>query len=524
MEGESREMSVLFSDVRGFTTISEGLDPKQLSQLMNEFLTPLTRVIYRHRGTIDKYMGDCIMAFWGAPLSDPQHARNAVLAGLEMQATMEALQPQFHARGWPELHIGVGVNTGRMSVGNMGSEIRVAYTVMGDAVNLASRLEGLTKQYGVGMIVGEDTRAAVPGRRVPRAGPGDAEGQERAGRHLRADRARGERGQGPAGRACALASGPQAVPGAGVGHGRIAAAQPAAAYPATRAVRGVPRAHRPSAQRILRVPAGTAPGPSRRNRAAMQLRILGCSGGIGGNLRTTSMLLDHDVLIDAGTGVGDLTLTELKQIDHIFVTHSHLDHVACIPFLVDTVGGMRDSPITVHATRGDARHPQDTSVQLEDLAGLRRDPESRKRPICATRDSGWARPSRLADARITPLPANHVVPAVGFHLDSGEAQPGVHRRHHDQRRPVGRGQPDREPALSDHRDRVLRTPSGQLAIASKHLTPDLLAEELAKLSARPRIFVSHLKPGEGALTMEEVEAGAGAYGPRMLSNGQVFKF
>jgi adenylate cyclase len=162
MEGESREMSVLFSDVRGFTTISEGLDPKQLTQLMNEFLTPLTGVIYRHRGTIDKYMGDCIMAFWGAPISDPHHARDAVLAGLEMRATMQKLEPQFQARGWPPLHIGVGVNSGRMSVGNMGSEIRVAYTVMGDSVNLASRLEGLTKQYGVGMIVGENTRAACP--------------------------------------------------------------------------------------------------------------------------------------------------------------------------------------------------------------------------------------------------------------------------------------------------------------------------------------------------------------------------
>jgi adenylate cyclase len=160
MEGESREMSVLFSDVRGFTTISEGLDPKQLSRLMNEFLTPLTQVIYERRGTIDKYMGDCIMAFWGAPLPDAQHPRNAVLAGLEMLAAMEALQPQFRSRGWPALAIGVGVNSGRMSVGNMGSEVRVAYTVMGDAVNLASRMEGLTKQYGVGMIVGEATRAA----------------------------------------------------------------------------------------------------------------------------------------------------------------------------------------------------------------------------------------------------------------------------------------------------------------------------------------------------------------------------
>jgi adenylate cyclase len=162
MDGESREMSVLFSDVRGFTTLSEGLDPRELSKLMNEFLTPLTHVVYRHRGTIDKYMGDCIMAFWGAPMSDPQHARSAVQAGLAMQATMAALEPQFKARGWPQLHIGVGVNTGRMSVGNMGSDIRVAYTVMGDAVNLASRLEGLTKYYGVSMIVGESTRSSVP--------------------------------------------------------------------------------------------------------------------------------------------------------------------------------------------------------------------------------------------------------------------------------------------------------------------------------------------------------------------------
>ncbi len=161
MEGASRELSVLFTDVRGFTTISEGLDPKELSSLMNEFLTPLTRTIYKHRGTIDKYMGDCIMAFWGAPLNDPQHARNSVLAGLDMHRILAELQPHLKKNGWPPIHIGVGVNSGRMSVGNMGSEIRLAYTVMGDAVNLASRLEGITKQYGVKMIVGETTRAAV---------------------------------------------------------------------------------------------------------------------------------------------------------------------------------------------------------------------------------------------------------------------------------------------------------------------------------------------------------------------------
>ncbi|OGS74699.1 MAG: guanylate cyclase [Gallionellales bacterium GWA2_60_142] len=161
MEGDSREMTILFSDVRGFTTISEGLEPKELTLLMNEFLTPLSRVVYKHRGTIDKYMGDCIMAFWGAPLPDAEHARHAILAGIEMQATLKARQPYFKERGWPEIHIGVGINTGRVSVGNMGSEVRVAYTVMGDAVNLASRLEGITKQYGVGIIVGENTRHTV---------------------------------------------------------------------------------------------------------------------------------------------------------------------------------------------------------------------------------------------------------------------------------------------------------------------------------------------------------------------------
>ncbi|MGZ8257087.1 MAG: CHASE2 domain-containing protein [Gallionella sp.] len=158
MAGESREMSILFSDVRGFTTISEGLSPQELSLLMNEFLSPLSRVVYDQRGTIDKYMGDCIMAFWGAPLADAQHARHAILAGLAMQRKLSELRPHFLARGWPEIKVGVGVNTGQVSVGNMGSDVRVAYTVMGDEVNLASRLEGITKQYGVGFIVGENTR------------------------------------------------------------------------------------------------------------------------------------------------------------------------------------------------------------------------------------------------------------------------------------------------------------------------------------------------------------------------------
>lgn len=161
MAGQSRELTVLFSDVRDFTSIAEGLDPKDLARLMNEYLGAMTAVIRRHRGTLDKYMGDEIMAFWGAPVNDPDHARHAVLAALEMQREMGRLAESFKARGWPELHIGVGVNTGMMTVGDMGSPVRKAYTVMGDAVNLGSRLEGIAKEYGAGVVVGETTRARL---------------------------------------------------------------------------------------------------------------------------------------------------------------------------------------------------------------------------------------------------------------------------------------------------------------------------------------------------------------------------
>ncbi len=158
MAGRKAELTVLFSDVRGFTTISEGLEPDELATLMNQYLGAMTLIVRKHRGTLDKYIGDAIMAFWGAPVDDPEHARNAVLTGLEMHVALHELNKDLSARGWPELKIGVGVNTGPMTVGDMGSPVRQSYTVMGDAVNLGSRLEGITKQYGVGMIVGESTR------------------------------------------------------------------------------------------------------------------------------------------------------------------------------------------------------------------------------------------------------------------------------------------------------------------------------------------------------------------------------
>ena len=161
MEGRKETLTVLFSDVRGFTTISEGLQPDQLAQLMNEYLGAMTRVIRKNRGTLDKYIGDAIMAFWGAPVTDKDHAINATRTALEMQVGMSELNVDLLARGWPELKIGIGVNTGPMTVGDMGSPVRKAYTVMGDAVNLGSRLEGITKQYGVGILVGEETFSIV---------------------------------------------------------------------------------------------------------------------------------------------------------------------------------------------------------------------------------------------------------------------------------------------------------------------------------------------------------------------------
>jgi len=164
MAPRAQELTVLFSDVRGFTTISESLTPEDLSAYINEYLTNMSLVIReRHRGTLDKYIGDAIMAFWGAPVADAQHARNAVLAALGMQSDAKTLNEQFKARGWPTFKIGVGVNSGVMRVGDMGSKIRRAYTVMGDAVNIASRLEGITKQYGADIIIGDGTRKLISG-------------------------------------------------------------------------------------------------------------------------------------------------------------------------------------------------------------------------------------------------------------------------------------------------------------------------------------------------------------------------
>ena len=162
MKATTKELTVMFCDMRGFTQMSETMEPTQLQALLNSVFSRLTDQIRRHRGTIDKYMGDCVMAFWGAPVDSPDHASLAVKTALEMVKAMRTLNEEHRAKGLPEIGIGIGLNTGTMCVGDMGSDIRRSYTVIGDSVNLGSRLEGLSKTYGVDIVVSESTRRLAP--------------------------------------------------------------------------------------------------------------------------------------------------------------------------------------------------------------------------------------------------------------------------------------------------------------------------------------------------------------------------
>ncbi|NCU64344.1 adenylate/guanylate cyclase domain-containing protein [Acidovorax sp. 210-6] len=163
MQAAMRELTVMFCDIRGFTTLSERMEPVQLQALLNTLFSRLTHVIRQQRGTIDKYMGDCVMAFWGAPVTAPDHAHLAVQAALDMVQAVHAVNTEHQAQGLPAIGVGVGLNTGPMCVGDMGSDVRRSYTVIGDAVNLGSRLEGLCKAYGVEIVASESTRAQAPG-------------------------------------------------------------------------------------------------------------------------------------------------------------------------------------------------------------------------------------------------------------------------------------------------------------------------------------------------------------------------
>jgi adenylate cyclase len=160
-QGEKREMTVLFSDIRGFTSLAEHMTPERLAAFINGYLSPMTSIVFDEKGTLDKYIGDALMAFWNAPLDQPDHALRACRAAVHMLQRLEALKVGWRAAGYPELDIGIGVNTGPMVVGNMGSDVRVDYTVLGDAVNLGSRLEGTNKLYDTRIVIGETTWAQV---------------------------------------------------------------------------------------------------------------------------------------------------------------------------------------------------------------------------------------------------------------------------------------------------------------------------------------------------------------------------
>jgi len=255
----------------------------------------------------------------------------------------------------------------------------------------------------------------------------------------------------------------------------------------------------------------------------MKLRVLGCSGGIGGrHLRTTSLLIDNDILVDAGTGVGDLSLAELMLIDHIFVTHSHLDHVCSIPFLVDTVGGMRNKPLTVHAIEPTLEMIRNHIFNWSIWPDFSQIPTPSK-PFMKYQAVAVGETVEMKGRKITALPANHVVPAVGYQVDSGQASlvfTGDTTTHDPLWTVVNK--------ITNLRYLIIETAfcnrERDLAIAAKHFCPSLLAEELTKLERSAEIFITHLKPGEIELTMQEVEECAGQFKPRMLQNNQVFEF
>jgi ribonuclease BN (tRNA processing enzyme) len=255
----------------------------------------------------------------------------------------------------------------------------------------------------------------------------------------------------------------------------------------------------------------------------MRLRVLGCSGSIGGRQsRTTSFLVDQDILIDAGTGVGELALAELALIDHIFVTHSHLDHVDSIAFFLDSVGALRPKPVVVYATGPTIailkRHIFNGDIWPD--FSLIPSPEE---PYMRYQEIEVGKVITLGGRRITVLPANHTVPAVGYQLDSGRGSL------------VFTGDTGPNDALWTVVNRIknlkfliietaFSDKDRRLAEAALHLCPTLLGEELAKLKRTAEVFVTHLKPSEVELTMQEIEELSVDPQPRLLQNDHVFEF
>ncbi len=252
----------------------------------------------------------------------------------------------------------------------------------------------------------------------------------------------------------------------------------------------------------------------------MKVKVLGCSGGIGDKLRTTSLLVDDNILIDAGTGVGDLSMEQLLKIDHIFVTHSHLDHIACIPFLLDTVIGMRPNPVTVYATK-------ETIAALKqhifnwiiwpDFNAIPNEIE----PFLKYEEIALAQSINLGETTITVLPANHVVPAVGYQINSGanslvftgdttscDALWAVVNKIENLKYILI------ETAFSDS--------ELELAKVSKHLCPSTLADDLDKLTVAAEVFITHLKPIDSQVILQEIMSSSVNRTCTALMNNQEF--
>lgn len=238
-------------------------------------------------------------------------------------------------------------------------------------------------------------------------------------------------------------------------------------------------------------------------------------------LRTTSMLIDDDVLIDCGTGVADLSIEALAQIDHVFLTHSHLDHIACLPLLVDTVGEMRERPLTVHvlpATEQALRAHIFNWIIWPDFTEI----PSVERPWLRFQPIGIGTSVELSGRRIVPLPVDHTVPAVAYGIDSGHASLVF----------SGDTGPSRDlwqavNAIDNLEVLIIETAfpdrERRIAQASRHLCPSMLVGELQQLRSRPDIYITHLKPGQAEQTMAEIMNSAGIFRPQMLQNNQVFE-
>ena len=254
----------------------------------------------------------------------------------------------------------------------------------------------------------------------------------------------------------------------------------------------------------------------------MQIKILGCSGGIGGDMRTTSLLVDDDVLIDAGTGVGDLSLQALLKIDHIFITHTHLDHIVSIPLLLDTVMGLRTEPITVHAT-----------IEMINILkqhifnwviwpnfNLIPDPAT---PFLRYHEIFVGERVQINGKTITAVPANHVIPAVGYQVDNGINSlvfTGDTAGSADFWHAVNQ--------INNLKVLIIETAfsnaEAELAEVSKHLCPTTLAIELAHLQSEPAVYITHLKPGEDATIMQEIAANPKTQHCKALLHQQIFEF